>query len=315
MDNISAVFEAIKKQVPEIEYRVDEPMRSHTSFKIGGRVTAMFFPDSQSSMVLLCQILRDLAVRPLIIGNGSNILAEDGPLDLLVIKTHGGLNDIKLSGAELPGQNTAEIIAESGVLLSKLAVFALNHALTGLEFAHGIPGTLGGAVAMNAGAYGGEMKDAVVKTTALAPDASIYDTRGEEHGFSYRHSRFSDSEDIILSSVLRLTKGSAEEIKDRMDELSKKRRQSQPLNMPSAGSTFKRPKNGYAAALIEQSGLKGFCVGGAMVSEKHSGFVVSRGDATFNDVMAVMEHVRETVFKQFGIELEPEVKIIRSGHL
>jgi UDP-N-acetylmuramate dehydrogenase len=202
--------------------------------------------------------------------------------------------------------------AESGILLSKLAVFALEHSLTGLEFAHGIPGTLGGAVSMNAGAYGGEMKDIVVKTTAVAPDSQVFDVIGDAHGFSYRRSRFSEMNHVILSSVLKLDKGDPEVIKSRMDELSRKRRESQPLNLPSAGSTFKRPQGGYAAALIEQAGLKGYVFGGAMVSEKHAGFVVNRGNATFSDVMAVIDHVRETVLKQFSIELEPEVKIIKS---
>lgn len=304
MNNISAVFEVLRKQLPEIEYRRDEPMKNHTSFKIGGNVAAMFFPKSQNDIVVLNQILVNFGLKPLIIGNGSNILAEDGQLDILVIKTHGCFNDIKVTGNE-------EITAESGALLSKIAVAALEHQLTGFEFAHGIPGTLGGAVSMNAGAYGGEIKDVVIKTTTLATDGSVYETVGDAHSFSYRHSRFSDSEDIILSSVIKLTKGNLEAIKSRMDELSQKRRESQPLNLPSAGSTFKRPKNGYAAALIDEARLKGFAIGGAMVSEKHAGFVVNRGDATFKDVMDVMDHVRETVFNRFGIELEPEVKIIR----
>lgn len=306
MKDISAMFETIKKQLPEIEYRMSEPIKNHTSFKIGGNVTAMFFPKTHTEIVLLGQILHDFSITPLIIGNGTNLLAEDGPLDVLAIKTHGYLNDIKMTG-------DMEITAESGVLLSKLAVFALEHELSGLEFAHGIPGSFGGAVSMNAGAYGGEMKDVVTKTTAFTPGKYPYVTVGEAHEFSYRHSRFSNSNEVILSSVLKLTKGDTEEIKGKMEELSRKRRESQPLNMPSAGSTFKRPIGGYAATLIDQAGLKGFTVGGAMVSEKHAGFVVNRGDATFSDVMAVMEHIREVILKQFGIVLEPEVKIIRSG--
>lgn len=304
MNHISAVFETIRKQLPEIEYRLDEPMKNHTSFKIGGNVTAMFFPKSQEAVIELTRILNMNGVRTLVIGNGSNILAQDGPIDLVVIKTHGGLGGIKITG-------DTDITAESGVLLSKLAVFAMEQGLTGLEFAHGIPGTLGGAIFMNAGAYGGEMKDVVIKTTALTQAASVYDILGAEHDFAYRHSCFSDTGHIILSTLVRLTKGNTSEIKSRMEELSQKRRGSQPLNLPSAGSTFKRPKGGYAAALIDEAGLKGFAIGGAMVSEKHAGFVVNRGDATFSDVMGVMEHVRETVLKHSGIVLEPEVKIIR----
>lgn len=304
MDHISDAFEAIRKQLPEIKYRTGEPMKNHTSFKIGGNVTAMFFPVSQSEVVTLMKILHGFGFRPLVIGNGTNLLAEDGSLDFMVIKTYGGLNGIKLT-------DDAEITAESGVLLSKLASFAMERGLTGLEFAHGIPGTLGGAVSMNAGAYGGEIKNIVMKTTALTPDAAHFDISGDAHEFSNRRSRFSDSGDVILSSVLKLAKGDPEEIKGQMDMLAKKRRESQPLNMPSAGSMFKRPKEGYAAALIEQAGLKGYTVGGAMVSEKHAGFVVNRGDATFKDVMIIIDHIMETVMKQFGIELEPEVRIIR----
>lgn len=305
MDYISDAFEAIREQLPEIKYRTGESMKNHTSFKIGGNVTAMFFPVTQNEVVTLMKTLHGFGIRPLIIGNGTNLLAEDGSLDFLVMKTYGGLNGIKLT-------DDAEITAESGVLLSKLASFALEHSLTGLEFAHGIPGTLGGAVSMNAGAYGGEMKNAVIKTTALTPDAAHFDINSDAHEFSNRHSRFSDSGDMILSSVLKLANGDSKEIKGQMDMLAKKRRESQPLNLPSAGSIFKRPKEGYAAALIEQAGLKGYTAGGAMVSDKHAGFIVNRGGATFKDVMDIIDHIRETVMRQFGIELEPEVKIIRS---
>jgi UDP-N-acetylmuramate dehydrogenase len=266
----------------------------------------MFFPKSPSELRRLCGILNDFNLRWLVLGNGTNILAEDGPLDLVVVKTHGGLEEISISGDN-------EITAESGVLLSRLGIFALEQGLSGLEFAHGIPGTLGGAVAMNAGAYGGEMKDVVVRTTAFGRWSSVYEVSGEDHGFFYRRSRFSDTDDVILSSVLRLKKGKPDEIRARMEELSLKRRESQPLSLPSAGSAFKRPKGGYAAALIEQAGLKGYAAGGASVSEKHAGFVVSNGNACFSDVMAVMDHVREEVFRQFGVELEPEVKIIRGS--
>lgn len=314
MNRLSAAVEAVKKQLPEIKLRFDEPMKNHTSFKIGGAVTAMFTPASTDELVRLCGVLSDHRVKPLIMGNGTNLLVEDGPLNLIVIKTQGGLGNMTLSGEH-------EITAESGALLSKLAVFAQEQGLSGLEFAHGIPGTLGGAVSMNAGAYGGEMRDIVSSTTAFDAGAGSvswsgpYVVTGDEHDFSYRHSRFSDMDSVLLSSVLKLTPGEPEEIKARMDELSSKRRGSQPLNMPSAGSTFKRPKNGYAAALIEQAGLKGYAVGGAQVSEKHSGFVVNTGGATFSDVVAVMEHVREEIVRQFGIELEPEVKMIRNKAL
>jgi len=190
-------------------------------------------------------------------------------------------------------------------------MFAYEHGLTGFEFAHGIPGTVGGAIVMNAGAYGGEMKDVVVSTTAYNKDLGIHTLTAAENDFSYRHSRFSDSSDIVLSAVIRLQKGDKDAIMHKMLELSARRRESQPLELPSGGSTFKRPKEGYAAQLIEQAGLKGFSIGGAEVSQKHSGFIVNNGNATFSDVMAVIEHVQKEVFNKFFVELEPEIKIVR----
>ncbi len=305
MKDMPDVIRALRNALPQTAVRLDEPMKEHTSFRIGGRVSAMFFPASGEELASLSRALHRLGVRPLVIGNGTNLLVEDGQLDIIVIKTHGGLTAIRQDGAQA-------LTAECGVTLARLAVFAQERGLKGLEFAHGIPGTLGGAVMMNAGAYGGEMRDVVVKTLSISPDGTETVTEGEAHAFSYRHSCFQDAGETVVSSVVKLNTGDPAEIKRSMEELAKKRRSSQPLNLPSAGSTFKRPEGGYAAALIEAAGLKGFAVGGAMVSEKHSGFVVNRGGATFSDVLAVMEHVRETVYKQSGIRLEPEVKIIRA---
>jgi UDP-N-acetylmuramate dehydrogenase len=206
----------------------------------------------------------------------------------------------------LTGEN--EITVQSGALLSKTAAFAMENSLTGFEFAHGIPGTIGGAVYMNAGAYGGEIKNVAVLTKAWGKNG-IYTVRGDEHDFSYRHSCFSGKSDVILETVLRLAPGNREEIKREMSSLAAKRRASQPLDKPSAGSTFKRPAVGYAAALIDQAGLKGYTVGGAQVSEKHAGFVVNFADATYEDVIAVMDHVKRTVLEKCGVELEPEVEI------
>lgn len=304
MNPLSLAIDEIRQQLPQIECRVNEPMAQHTSFRIGGTVSAMFLPKTTEDTAALRRALFDNGIKPLIIGNGSNLLVEDGALDIAVVKTGGGLTGITLTGE-------TEITAGSGCLLSQLAAFALQHNLTGLEFAHGIPGTLGGAVVMNAGAYGGEMKDVAAETVSIGADGSFIRTLGDAHDFSYRHSRFSDTEELIVSSVLRLQEGDPALIRGRMEELSGKRRESQPLNLPSAGSTFKRPKGGYAAALIEQAGLKGYAVGGARVSEKHAGFVVNTGGATFSDVLAVMDHVRDTVLRRFDITLEPEVRIIR----
>ncbi len=201
--------------------------------------------------------------------------------------------------------------ADAGVLLSRLAVYAQQAGLAGLEFAHGIPGTLGGAVMMNAGAYGGEMKDVLSSVSFLDSDAELFRLPAGELGLGYRRSIFSDTGSIILDAEIRLTPGDRGEIGARMRELAQKRRASQPLDLPSAGSTFKRPAGGYAAALIDQAGLKGFAIGGAQVSEKHAGFVVNRGGATFEDVLRLMAHIEKTVFEKSGVRLEPEVRILK----
>jgi len=302
MDKISIALEAARSRLPEMEIRLDEPMKNHTSYKIGGPVRAMFFPSSTATLLELAGLFQEYEVTPLIIGNGTNLLADDAPLDMVAVKTTG-LNNIRRTGER-------ELTADAGVSLSRLAVFACNSALSGLEFAHGIPGTLGGAVAMNAGAYGGEMKDVVQSTKICDPIKGVHTIKGEEHCFSYRSSRFRVAGEVILSSVIRLLKGDKDSIRMLMEELNLMRSGSQPLDVPSAGSTFKRPATGFAAAMIEQAGLKGFAIGGASVSQKHSGFVINNGGATFSDVMAVITHIKETVFKQFNIELEPEIKII-----
>ena len=305
MDAILQAIEAVNRKLPELESRRNEPLKNHTSFKIGGPVRSMFFPESPAGLGALIAILGGCGVIPLVIGNGTNLLAGDGALDLVVINTTG-LNSIGQTGE-------CELSAEAGASLSKLAVFAFGCGLSGLEFAHGIPGTLGGAVSINAGAYGAEMADVVIRTRVIRVNTGMITVAGEEHEFSYRHSRFSNSGEIILSSDIRLCKGDPEKIREVMDRLNDRRRDSQPLDLPSAGSVFKRPGTGYAAELIEQAGLKGYTSGGAQVSEKHSGFIVNRGGASFTDVMSVIEHVRETVFKQFGIELELEIKVVAGG--
>jgi len=220
-----------------------------------------------------------------------------------MIKTFDGLGTVRLDG------ETA-LYAESGVLLSRLAVFAMEHALSGLEFAHGIPGTLGGAVTMNAGAYGGEMAQVVLETSYLDCAGNPGIVRGKEHGFSYRNSIFSGAERFILGARLELKPGERAQIRADMARLSQQRRSKQPLEYPSAGSTFKRPEGHYAGALIEQCGLKGLFVGGAQVSEKHAGFLINRGGATCADMLRLMDKVRETVLRQTGVELEPEVRIL-----
>ena len=303
MDALTSAIQAAKNRLPPVICRLDEPMKNHTSFRIGGSVRAMFFPESAADLTELLSLFHERGVEPLTMGNGTNMLVADSALDIVVIKTSGAC------GIERSDENT--ITADAGVSLSRLAVFACENGLSGLEFAHGIPGTLGGAVAINAGAYGGEMKDVIHTTTAFKPGKGMSEPRGEEHGFSYRHSRFLDSREIVLRSCVRLRKADKERIRAEMDELSARRMESQPLDLPSAGSVFKRPENGYAAALIDRAGLKGYTVGGAQVSEKHSGFIVNRGGASYSDVMAVIEFVREKVLQRAGVELELELRIIR----
>jgi len=302
MDAISNALETVQKNLPGLKYRLNEPMRDHTSFKTGGPVRAMYFPGNAAMMGELLGILVGSGVVPLVMGNGTNLLVDDKPLEIIVVKTTG-LDDLRRTGRNM-------ITADAGVLLSRLAVFACECGLSGLEFAHGIPGTLGGAVSMNAGAYGAEMADVVISTTAVGTAAESVTVSGVEHVFSYRRSRFSESGEVIISSVIQLEEGETASIRTEMDKLSDRRRESQPLDLPSAGSIFKRPEVGYAAELIERAGLKGFSHGGAQVSDKHSGFIVNRGGASFSDVMAVIGHVKETVFKLFGTELELEIKIV-----
>ena len=303
MYDFHLLTEELKTQMPMLNLRENEPMNAHCSFKIGGEASAMALPESIEETVQLCSFLRDKGVKPLVIGNGTNLLVTDKPLHRFIIKMSDNLSE-----AELQGETS--IYALCGISLAKLATICARNSLTGLEFAHGIPGTLGGAACMNAGAYGGEMKQVLFSVTYLDENIRIRKKTGDELELSYRHSVFSDTDLIILGCELTLEKGNEEEIQARMRELSEKRRGSQPLDKPSAGSTFKRPKQGYAAALIEEAGLKGFSIGGAQVSEKHAGFVVNKGNATFDDVQRTMAYIKETVYKRTGIELEPEVKII-----
>lgn len=299
------VIAKLSSACPETEIRLNEPMSAHTSFRIGGPVSAMVLPKSAKEAAAVCAKLKRLGAEPFIMGNGTNLLVSGGEHDMIVVKMFDGLSAASLNDED------CEITAESGLLLSRIAVMALNAGLTGFEFAHGIPGSLGGAVYMDAGAYGGEMKDVIKSVRAVLPSGEEREFAGEDCGFSYRHSIFMENGAAVLSAVIKLRRGDPGEIKARMDELSTKRRESQPLNMPSAGSTFKRPKTGYAAALIEGAGLKGKGVGGAQVSEKHAGFVVNTGEATFDDVIGTMEMIKKAVFESSGVELEPEVRIIR----
>ena len=300
---LEAVIREIRKRLPDLELRENELMSCHCSFRIGGPARAMLLPKSREELLAACALRGEMGVKPFVMGNGTNLLVTDGALEKIVIKTAGALCGVSRQGRE--------ITAESGATLARVAVTAQQAALSGFEFAHGIPGSMGGAVSMNAGAYGGEIKDVLIQSEYLDSEGCLHTLTAPEHGLSYRRSVFSAHEDwVIVSSKILLTPGDGAEIQEKMRVLSEKRRASQPLDKPSAGSTFKRPATGYAAALIDQAGLKGFSVGGAQVSEKHAGFVINAGGASFDDVIRLMEHIKETVLRSSGVELEPEVKII-----
>lgn len=305
MSNFSFLASEIRTKLPALELRENEPMRRHCFFKIGGPAAIYARPASLAELQTLCALLREKGEKPLVIGNGSNLLVTDEPLTRVVIQTTG------LSGAKRTGERS--VYVESGMSLAHAATLCASYGLSGMEFAQGIPGSVGGGVFMNAGAYGGEMKQVLRSAAFLDGEAKTGVKAGAALDLSYRHSAFSGTDLIVIGCELVLEPGDARAIELRMKELGEKRRASQPLDMPSAGSTFKRPERGYAAALIEQCGLKGCAVGGAQVSEKHAGFVVNRGGASFDDVRRLIAHIQETVFAQTGIRLEPEVKIIENS--
>lgn len=290
----------VKQTFPGMAVLEGEPMKNHCSFRIGGPTDLFLEPESEETLAAVCRFLRLRGTEPVIIGNGTNLLVRDEGVRGAVIHIGEALSTVSQSGETLH--------AGAGVTLARLAAFAKEHGLSGLEFAHGIPGSLGGAVMMNAGAYGGEMKDIVVSVRYLDEYGGICETDAPD--FSYRHSRFSDTRCVILGAALKLTPADPAAIHARMMELLNKRSASQPLDKPSAGSFFKRPENGYAAAMIEGAGLKGLTVGGAQVSEKHAGFVINAGGASCADVLALKEQVQAAVFEKYGVRLEPEVKLI-----
>ena len=290
--------------LPDLRMVCDEPMSRHTSFRIGGPARRMAFLASGEQLVLLLAEAERLGARPLVIGNGTNLLCPDAGLDRLVIDTSAALNRVESAGPDT-------VTAEAGASLARAADFACRQGLTGLEFAHGIPGTVGGAVCMNAGAYGGEMRQVVQAVTVLFPEEGIRTLSGGDLAFGYRRSFLTDRPDaVVLRAVFRLAPGDPDEIRQQMRELMERRRASQPLDLPSAGSTFKRPEGYFAGTLIDQCGLKGLTVGGAQVSEKHAGFIVNRGGATSADVRELIRQVQARVLDAAGVRLEPEVKII-----
>ncbi|MCI9310624.1 MAG: UDP-N-acetylmuramate dehydrogenase [Lawsonibacter sp.] len=299
----------LRERCPEMELRVNEPMSKHTTFRIGGPAALMALPRTMEEVQTVLKTAAELGVEPFFLGNGSDLLVADRGYPGFIVKLAGEFEEICFCPA--PKGGTPQLTAGGAALLSTLSKTALHWGLTGLEFAGGIPGSVGGAVTMNAGAYGGEMAQVLESVTFLDEAGEVCTLPVSECGFGYRKSIFSQRKCLVLRARFRLEQGDGYAIKARMDELTAKRREKQPLEYPSAGSMFKRPPGHFAAALIDQCGLKGLTVGGAQVSEKHAGFVVNRGGATCGDVLALVDQVKEEVLRQTGVELEMEVKVLR----
>ena len=302
MTHLTDFQQKIAAFLPDMVLRFNEPMSKHTSFRIGGAAEVMAFPKNGEELSIILKTSALLDVKPAILGAGTNVLAPDEGIPGLVIC----LKDC-LDGIEILEDNCLRVMA--GVTMTRAAVFAANHDLSGLEFAHGIPGTVGGGVYMNAGAYGGEIGQICKWVEVMDMEGNLTVRSCEEMEFSYRHSILEDQGGIVVSATFAMTPKAGEEIKAVMKELQGKRSASQPLDLPSAGSAFKRPVGGYAAALVDQADLKGYQVGGAAISTKHAGFAVNMGGATAEDVKNLLRQVSDKVFENSGIRIEPEIRI------
>lgn len=280
----------------------EEPMCRHTTFRIGGPADIFVAPDTVEKVAQVIRVCREAGVPFYIVGNGSNLLVSDDGYRGVIVQIYKNLSAIQTDGET--------ITAEAGAMLSVIAKRAQAVSLTGFEFASGIPGTIGGAVVMNAGAYGGELRDVLQEATVLTKEGEIRTVSAEELKLGYRYSVIPEREWIVLAAKLRLKSGDPEMIRKRMEELKEQRVTKQPLDLPSAGSTFKRPEGYFAGKLIMDAGLRGFCVGGAQISQKHCGFVVNTGNATAKDVQNLIREVQTRVKEQFGVQLEPEVKML-----
>ena len=299
---MDTVVEALRLKLGEDAVALAEPMSGHTTFRTGGPADIFIMPKSLEEVKASIEILQKHHIPILVIGNGSNLLVSDKGIRGAVLHIGGRMSEISVDGET--------IYAQGGVLLSTLSAKAAENSLTGLEFASGIPGSLGGAVTMNAGAYGGEMKDVLISADVLTKELEVKTILAEDLHLSYRHSVLPEKEYILLNATLRLKKGNLDEIKNRMKELGEQRREKQPLQFPSAGSTFKRPEGYFAGKLIQDADLKGKSIGGAQVSEKHAGFVINKGNATTQDILDLISFCQQTVFDKFGVSLETEVKIV-----
>ena len=295
-------MKALREAIPEERVLTDEPMAHHTTFRIGGNADVFVFPASIEELLHVLKLVKQYSVPLTILGNGSNVLVRDGGIRGVVVSFGKPFAHIEREGTR--------ITAGAGATLGTVSLFAASHSLSGLEFAVGIPGSLGGAVFMNAGAYDGEMCQVVRAVTAVTPEGNVVRYRPEDMGFGYRHSVFQENGHIICEIELALQEGEPTAIQEKMAEFTRRRMEKQPLDKPSAGSTFKRPPGLFAGTLIDEAGLKGFTVGGAQVSEKHAGFVINKGGATASDVLALMEEVERRIEEKNGVRLIPEVRII-----
>ena len=299
--NTKSVFDRLIKALGEEKVVLNESMSKHCTFKVGGNASVFVTPSCDEDVVSVVKILKEENTPYFILGNGSNILVSDSGFDGVVVYMGKNMSAISVDGET--------ITAGAGALLSKVAAVAYENSLSGFEFASGIPGSVGGAVYMNAGAYGGAMSDVVLSTRYVDEDGNIKIVEGADHKFSYRHSIFNNG-GIVLGCKMKLKPGNKDEIKSTMTELNSQRKQKQPLEFPSAGSTFKRPEGHFAGKLIQDSHLGGFSIGGAQVSDKHCGFIINTGDATCNDILSLIDHVQKVVYKKFGVSLEPEVEFL-----
>ena len=300
--NKEFIYKQLLNILKEDKIKVDEPMKKHISFKVGGPADFLVKPETEEELIQVIKLVKKENIPFLVIGNGSNLLVKDGGIRGVVIELTDNFNNYEIEGNIIK--------AQSGALLSILGRNALKNSLTGFEFAAGIPGTLGGALAMNAGAYGGEMKQVIKTVRLMDTEGNIFELSNEEMKFEYRRSILTTNDFIVLSAVIELKPGNADEIKETMVDYANRRSTKQPLNFPSAGSTFKRPEGHFAAKLIDDCGLRGLSLRGAQVSDKHCGFVINSGDASAKDLLDLMFIVKSTVNAKFGIMLEEEVKIL-----
>lgn len=306
------IYQKMKNELDkmQIENKLNERLKDYTSFKIGGECNLFIIPKNEDELKDIIKLQNKMEkdlntqIKRLIIGNGSNMLIDDDGFDGIVILLNKEFSDITLIDEET-------IYAQAGASLMRVCKFAYENSLSGLEFAYGIPATVGGAIYMNAGAYTGEMKDVITKTCHIDKNGDIGCFEGDSMNFSYRHSAYTNTDLCIIGGYFKLKKSQKEIIKNQMDDFMTRRKTKQPLEYPSAGSTFKRPQNAFAAKLIEDCGLKGKMIGGAQVSQKHSGFIINKNNATCKDVKELIEYVKKVVYEQSNIKLECEVKFIK----